>query len=158
MRSILSQGQNYGEMSKEELIANSLYVFTLGSSKSDTDDKMDSAYYSSRLAMDYAIKNAAEYIALHGPKTVLRSLEAGSAPVLLEFIKEVAGRFNITVTEKMLAEAIPVVGAIGGAGINILFTDFFTLSSKYHFGIKHLESKYGKDEVQALYNNIKQIK
>ncbi len=154
MRSILAQGQNYGHLSKEELITNALYVFSLGSSKSKADDEMDTAYYTSRFAMDYAIKRAAEYLALNTHRTVLKNIEAGSAPFILELISKVAGRFNIAVGEKMLAESLPVVGAVGGATINLLFTDFFTLSAKYHFGIKYLESKYGKDIVQEHYSRL----
>lgn len=154
MRSILAQGQNYGHLSKEELITNALYVFSLGSSKSKADDEMDTAYYTSRFAMDYAIRKAAEYLASNTPRTVLKSIEAGSAPIILELISKVAGRFNIAVGEKMLAESLPVVGAVGGATLNLLFTDFFTLSAKYHFGIKYLENKYGKDIVQQNYSRI----
>ena len=154
MRSILAQGQGFGEQSKEELITNAIYVFSLGSSKSDKDDEMDSAYYTSRVAMDMTIKKAAEYLATNGPKTVMKNIEAGTAPFILELITKVAQRFNITVTEKMLAEALPVVGAVGGAGINLLFTDFFTNSAKYHFGIKHLERKYGEDKVKKEYEKL----
>lgn len=157
MRSILAQGQTYGDLSKEELITNSLYVFSLGSSKSSKDDDMDSAYYTSRLAMDHAIRQAAEYLAANGPKTVMKNIDAGTAPIVLELVTKVAQRFNITVSEKMLVEALPVVGAITGGGINLLFTDFFTLSAKYHFGIKHLEKKYGKEAVQTQYEKIKTI-
>lgn len=155
MRSILAQGKNYEHISKEELIANSLYVFSLGSSQSKLDDEMDSAYYSSRVAMDLAVKKAAEYLAGNAPKTILKGLESGTAPMLLELIKKVAARFKITVTEKMLAEALPIVGAAGGAGINLLFNDFFTLSAKYHFGIKNLEAKYGKEVVEKAYKEFK---
>jgi hypothetical protein len=40
---------------------------------------------------------------------------------------------------------------VGGASINLLFTDFFTLSAKYHFGVKFLENKYGKELIQEHY-------
>lgn len=154
MRSILAQGHNYGNLTREELITNALYVFSLGSGKSRADDEMDTAYYTSRFAMDYAIKKAAEYLASNAPKTVLKNIEAGSAPLVLELITKVASRFNITVGEKMLAESLPIVGAVGGATINLLFTNFFTLSAKYHFGIKYLENKYGEDIIQEHYSRI----
>lgn len=155
MRSILTQGQSFGEYSKEELIANAIYVFSLGSNKSTDDDEMDSAYYTSRVAMDSLIKQAAEYLAINGPKTVMKNIEAGTAPIILELISSVAQRFNIVVTEKMLAEALPFVGAVSGAGLNLLFTDFFTNSAKYHFGIKHLEKVYGQEKVRIEYEKIK---
>ena len=153
MRSILSQGQKYQNFTKEELIVNSIYVFSLGSSKSSEDDDMSSSYYSSRLMMDYTVRKSAEYLATSGPKGLLKSMEAGSAPLLLDLVSRVLQRFNVSVTEKMLVQAVPVVGAIGGAGINLLFTDFFTSSARYHFGIKALEAKYGQEQVQLEYRN-----
>lgn len=156
MRSILAQGQSYGSLSKEELITNSLYIFSLGSSKSKADDEMDTAYYTSRFAMDHAIKKAAEYLALHGHRATLRNAEAGTAPLLFELISKVAKRFNITISEKMLAKSVPVIGAVGGASINYAFTNFFTLSAKYHFGIIYLEKKYGKEMVEEQYSLLAQ--
>lgn len=151
MRSILSQGQNYGELTKEELLTNALYIFSLGSDHSDLDDDMSSAYYSSRIAMEMTLKRASEYIATHSPSHVLKSIESGSAPFILELIKKVATRFNVTVSEKLIAEALPIVGAGAGATLNLLFTDFFTLSAKYHFGLKNLEKKYGLETIQNIY-------
>jgi hypothetical protein len=156
MRSILAQGQSYGNFSKEELITNSLYIFSLGSSKSKADDEMDTAYYTSRFAMDQAIKKAAEYLAVHGHRATLRNAEAGTAPILFELISKVAKRFNITISEKMLAKSVPVIGAVGGASINFAFTNFFTLSAKYHFGIIYLEKKYGKEIVEKQYSLLAQ--
>jgi hypothetical protein len=158
MRSILSQGRSYGDMSEEELITNGLYVFSLGSLKSNDDDEMDSAYYSSRIAMDLAIKQASEYILKNTGKALLKNIEQGSAPIILELVTKIAQRFEIVVTEKMLAESLPIVGAIGGAGINLLFTDFFTQSAKYHFGLKGLELKYGLEVVQLEYQKFKDLK
>ena len=154
MRSILSQGQTYGNLTKEELITNALYVFSLGSNRSDQDDDMSSAYYSSRIAMEMTLKRAAGYMASHSPNQVLKSIEAGSAPFVLELIKKVATRFNITVSEKMIAQSIPIVGAGAGATLNLLFTDFFSLSAKYHFGLMNLEQKYGRDEVRRAYQEM----
>lgn len=158
MRSILSQGQSYGNMSKEELIINALYVFSLGSEKSDKDDEMDTAYYASRTAMDQLIKKSVTYLASHGTKATLRNVETGGAPFILELIVKIAQRFNIVVTEKMLAGALPVVGAVSAATINLMFTDFFTQSAKYHFGIKYLEEKYGKEIIEQEYSKHKKLK
>jgi hypothetical protein len=155
MRSILSQGQTYGNLTKEELITNALYIFSLGSNRSSDDDDMNSAYYSSRIAMELTLKRATEYMASHSPGHVLKSIEAGSAPFVLELITKVATRFNVTVSEKIIAESIPVLGAGAGATLNLLFTDFFTLSAKYHFGLMSLEQKYGKEEVRRIYNESK---
>lgn len=57
-------------------------------------------------------------------------------------IAQIAVRFKMRVSQKVLAEAIPLAGAVGGAGINYLFMDFFIKTADYHFGIRALERKY----------------
>ena len=150
MRSILSQGRIYNNLSKEELITNSLYIFSLGSSRSNKDDEMDSSYYTSRLMMDYSVRKAAEYMTANGPRVIINS-----SPIFKEFITKVAQRFNIAISEKMILESLPIIGAIGGASINFLFTNFFTNSARYHFGIKNLETIYGEEFIKNEYQKLK---
>src|SRR3546814_10761139 len=56
---------------------------------------------------------------------------AGSAagmaapPALMRLISVVSQRFGIQVTEKAAAQAMPAIGAAGGALINTLFIDHF---------------------------------
>ena len=58
-------------------------------------------------------------------------------------------------SEKVAAEALPVVGAAGGASINLLFIDHFQDVAQAHFTIRKLERKYGQDAVRAEYERIK---
>lgn len=151
MRNIASKAQIMGMDPKDPRFAfECLYIFSLGS-KSKKDDEMDSAYYSSRYVLSNAVASSAEFLAGSSAKFVLESIEKGSAPALLSFIAKVAGYFEVVVTRKMLAELVPVVGAAGGAGINILFNDFFGQAAHYHFGIKKLERMYGEDVVNEIY-------
>jgi len=47
-----------------------------------------------------------------------------------------------------------VVGAFGGATINVLFIDHFQDMARGHFIVRRLERKYGHDEVEKKYKEI----
>ena len=131
-----------------------LYVFTLGSPMRDDDDEMDSAYLSSRLAFDKMMRSAATYMTHKSAKELIKILDSGTAPALVKLITRVAKSFQLTLTEKLLADMVPLIGAVGGATINALFCDYFTAAARYHFGILHLEQKYGQQTVQHFVANL----
>ncbi|RYG53991.1 EcsC family protein, partial [bacterium] len=111
----------------------------LGGVKAVEGDTMDSAYWTSRLAFTDLIRHAA------------RDLGKGTAPFLVRFLTQVAARFEIVVSQKVLAEIVPVVGAIGGGFINAAFTDHFNSAARYHFGLRALEKKFGEEAVKMAY-------
>jgi hypothetical protein len=80
-----------------------------------------------------------------------RGVVEESAPVLLRLVAEIASRFGIVVSEKVAAGAVPVIGALGGATINVAFTDHFQNVARGHFIIRRLERKYGGERVRSLY-------
>jgi hypothetical protein len=49
-------------------------------------------------------------------------LSKESAPIVSKAINQIAARFSIPVSEKLAAQSIPIIGAFGGATINLLFT------------------------------------
>jgi hypothetical protein len=55
------------------------------------------------------------------------------------------------VTQKAIAQSLPVVGAAGGALINTLFIDHFQNMSRGHFVVRRLERKYGADVIKQAY-------
>ena len=152
MRNIASIASDFGHCKTDPKTSlECLYVFTLGSKASVSDDNIDSAYYSSRFAVSQAMGRGADFIAKNSTKVIIDNLKSGTAPAVLSFINKVATYFKIVVTEKMLAEALPVVGSLGGAAVNIAFTDYFGEAAKYHFGLLSLEKKYGKKVIESLY-------
>jgi len=50
-----------------------------------------------------------------------RGVVKEGAPILLKFVTQVAARFGLVVTKKVAAQALPVVGAVGGAAVNHAF-------------------------------------
>lgn len=71
--------------------------------------------------------------------------------MIVRLIEAVAQRFGIQVSEKAAAQSVPVVGAVGGATVNVLFMDHFQDMAQGHFVLRRMERKYGRDRVQAEY-------
>jgi len=121
-------------------------VFALGGPTS-SDDASESGYFTVRAALAQSVTKAAEYITEKG-------LAEESAPALVRLIIRIAERFSIQVTEKAAAQAIPAIGAVGGAIINTIFIDHFQDMARGHFIVRRLERKYGAEVVEETYKNI----
>lgn len=144
-RSIADVARANGEsLSSPDTQLNCLTVFALGSPRSDADEGADTSYYGVRYALSRITADALRYVTAHGT--------AGrSAPVMLRFISAIASRFGIVVSQKAAAQALPAIGAIGGALTNAIFISHFQDMARAHFTIRRLERIYGKDAVEALY-------
>jgi len=147
LRSIADIARSEGEsISQPESQLACLEVFALGG-PSKSDDGADSGYFAVRAALAQSISHATGFIAEKG-------LSEKGTPALLRFIVQVAERFSIQVTEKAAAQAIPAIGAAGGALINTLFIDHFQDIARGHFMVRRLEKKYGKPLIQSTYQSI----
>ena len=76
------------------------------------------------------------------------------APALVKLVNAVANRFSIPVSQKLAAQSIPAIGAVGGATINLVFIDHFQEMARAHFTVRKLERKYGEAEVKKQYIEI----
>ena len=121
-------------------------VFALGG-PSMGDDASESGYFAIRATLAQTISKAAEYIAKRG-------LSEEGAPALVRLIAQIAQRFSIQVSEKAAAQAVPAIGAAGGAIVNTLFIDHFQDMARGHFIIRRLERKYGKAIVEETYKSV----
>jgi EcsC protein family len=70
--------------------------------------------------------------------------------VLVRLIAQIASRFGVVVTQKLAAQAVPLVGALGGAAVNYAFIDHFQEVAV----VRRLERRYGKDAVRAAYDRF----
>ena len=118
-------------------------VFALGGAEI-SDDASESGYFAVRAALAQSVSKAAEYIAEKG-------VVEESAPALVRLIIQIAERFSIQVSEKAAAQAVPAIGAAGGAVVNTLFIDHFQDMARGHFIVRRLERKYGKQVVEETY-------
>lgn len=123
-----------------------LEVFALGG-KSESDDHTESGYYAVRYALAHSVTEAAEFI-------VQKGLSKEATPALIRFITQISNRFGIQVTQKAAAQAIPAVGAAGGAIINTLFIDHFQDMARGHFIVRKLERKYNTEKIQEMYQSL----
>ena len=124
-----------------------IQVLALGG-KSSEDDAMDASYLTFRAAIADQVRIAAAWLATDASRRK-------SQPMLIRLIQTIASRFSIVVKEKVIAQAVPFIGAVGGATINATFMDHFQEKAEGHFIFRRLERKYGPDVVEEEYKNIK---
>lgn len=148
-RSIADIARAEGESPKDpETMMNCLQVFAMGSRLSDKDDAAETSYYGVRVALSKVVTDALQYVASHG-------VGSASAPPLVRLIAAVAARFGIVVTQKAMAQTIPVLGAIGGGLVNTIFISHFQDMARAHFSIRSLERKYGGEVVEDVYTHLR---
>jgi len=62
----------------------------------------------------------------------------------------------VVVTQKLAAQAIPLIGAVGGAAVNYAFIEHFQDVARGHFTVRRLERRYGKEAVRQEYERLAQ--
>jgi len=123
-----------------------LQVLALGG-HGNKDDGAEAGYFAVRAALAKSISEAAAHLAGKGASQQ-------GAPVIVRLISQIASRFSIVVSEKAAAQAVPLVGAFGGAAINTLFIDHFQDMGRGHFTIRRLERLHGQEEVRRRYEEL----
>ena len=144
LRSIadIARGEGQSLQSPDVQIA-CVEVFAMGGPRRG-DDAVESGYFAVRAALARAVAEAAAYVAQRG--VVLET-----APALIRVTTQVAARFGVPVTEKVMAQSVPIVGAAGGAMVNVMFIRHFQDVARGHFCVRRLEAKYGPDVVRSAY-------
>lgn len=147
LRSIADIARSEGECLEElETRLACLEVFALGS-RAKTDMASETGYFAVRGIMARTIGEAAQFIAERG-------LTEKGAPALVRLITLIANRFSTVVTEKVVAQAIPLIGAAGGALVNTVFIDHFQDVARGHFTVRRLERAYGPEAVRREYEAL----
>ena len=147
LRSIADIARSEGEdLSDPETALSCVQVFALGGRAGSTDAS-ESGYFAVRGMLAKTVTEAARFIAERGV------IEKG-APILVRFITQVAARFGAVVTQKVAAQTLPIMGALGGAVVNYAFIEHFQEMARGHFTVRRLERTYGKDIVRTEYDRI----
>jgi hypothetical protein len=147
LRSIGDVARSEGEdLTSPETALACLQVFALGGLKGEAD-AANSGYFAVRGLLAKSVGEAARFIAERGGV-------AEGAPVLVRLIGQIASRFGVVVTQKFAAQAVPLIGALGGAAVNYAFIDHFQEVARAHFVVRRLERRYGKDAVRAAYARL----
>ena len=123
MREIARVAQEEGEdLSFEQTRASCLEVFAL-TPGFDGQTKTELNYFSARLIMQ-------------------------GRPLAVLFT-EVASRYGLSLSQKFMLQAMPVLGAVGGASLNSAVRHHYRSRATAHFTIRRLERTYGSASVQA---------
>ena len=147
MRSIAEIARDEGEdLGEPDAALACVEVFALGGKQEET--AFESGYFAVRTALAKSVTDSARFLATQG-------LGAGSAPVVVRFLTQVASRFGVMVSEKAAAQAAPVLGAIGGAAVNAAFANHFQTLARGHFIVRRLERRHGQSLIAFEYRRLK---
>ena len=121
-------------------------VFALGGPSKD-DDASETGYFAVRAALSKTLADTANHVAAKG-------LTREGAPVIVRLIDKIATRFGVVVQDKLLLEAVPIVGAASGALVNTVFMSHFQNLARGHFIVRRLEESHGTELVRAEFEGL----
>lgn len=154
MRSVADVARSEGFDLREQSTRHAcLEVFALGGN-AGSDDASETGYYVTRGFTAEVMRHLSAELAGRaagggGVMIGLTPKEAGKW--LAKLVEKVAARFGVVVTEKFAAQAVPIIGAVTGATLNTMFTDYYQDMARGHFIVRRLERTYGYDTVRAAY-------
>jgi hypothetical protein len=125
-----------------------LEVFALGQGKTDAGAAV--GYYAARAALN---KLTGDLMA----SLVQRQIVDASAPAVTRLVTEVVSRLGIVLSERAATGAIPILGALGGATLNVMFTDHFERVAEGHFTIRRLERECGAALIARHYRAAAEV-
>lgn len=151
LRSIAEHARAQGEdLARVASRLECLTVFAYGS-RASSDDAADSGYFALRAALARAVSQAAGFVAEHG---VAEALGQRGAPALAQLVARIAQRLGVAVADKAAAQVVPLLGAVGGAGINAVFIAHYQDTAWAHFTIRRLERIHGSAAVRLGYEAV----
>lgn len=148
LRSIAQIAREEGEdMRRPEAALACIEVFAIGG---DTEGEaaIEGGYFAARGALAQSVSEGARFLAHRG-------LAHETAPAMVRLIAQIAARFGVVVSEKLAAQAVPVLGAIGGAALNVAFAEHFQTVARGHFIVRRLERAHGGEAVQFEYRRLR---
>jgi hypothetical protein len=146
LRAIAEIARHQGEdLSTLEARLACLEVFAYGAKRNT--ENVDVGYYAARALISRYTHDVAALVLERG------GIDA-SAPVVASFISEIVSRFGFVVSDRVAASAVPVLGALGGATVNMVFMDHFQRIAQGHFTMRRLERTYGSANIRARYNEL----
>jgi len=146
LRSIAEIARHEGEdLSTLEARLACLEVFAFGTKR--TDENVDVGYYAARTLISKYTSDVAALFLERGAIDV-------SAPVVSNLVTEIVSRFGIVVSDKIAAGAVPIIGALSGATVNVIFMDHFQKIAKGHFTLRRLERIYGSAHIRQHYATL----
>ena len=124
-----------------------LEVFALGGPTAD-ETGAETDYFAVRAMLARGLVEIADF-------TIDKGAIGESAPFLARFVTQIAARLGVVVSEKVAAQAVAVLGAVGGAAVNLAFIEHFQDVASGHFTVRRLERVYGAEVVRGEYDQLK---
>jgi hypothetical protein len=147
LRSIAEIARSEGEdLANAEARLACVEVFALGGHV-DEEAGIEGGYLAARAMLAQSVSETAKFMLKSG-------IVGETAPVVVRMISQVATRFGVAVSEKLAAQAVPILGAFGGAAVNAAFADHFQTLARGHFIVRRLERRYGPEFVHDAYRRI----
>jgi hypothetical protein len=151
LRSIAQIAREEGEdLTPPEATLACIEVFALGG-RAPGESGLEGGYFAIRSVLAKTVSESARFI-------LQRGLADETAPVLVRLVVQIAARFGLVVSQKLAAQAIPVIGAFGGAAVNLAFTEHFQNIARGHFTVRRLERAYGAEAVRFDYERLRNEK
>lgn len=75
-----------------------------------------------------------------------------TGPALGKIIAKVAPRFGAVLSQKLLTQAVPIIGAAAGAGTNYAFVDYYIEMAHVHFGLRRVARAHGDAAVADVFH------
>jgi hypothetical protein len=151
LRSIAQIAREEGEdLRQPEAALACIEVLGLGG-RSPGEEAIEGGYFAIRAVLARTVSESARFI-------VQRGLADETAPVLVRLVAQIAARFGLVVSQKLAAQAIPVIGAVGGAAVNLAFTEHFQNIARGHFTVRRLERAHGAEAVRFDYERLRNEK
>jgi hypothetical protein len=149
LRSVADIARSQGEdLTQVEARLACLEVFALDPGRTGAvNDETELGYLAVRIAMGQQISDASKYVLRHG-------ISNKAAPPLVRLLATIGQRFGVVVSEKLAAQAIPVIGAVGGALINTYFIDHYQALARAHFTVRRLEREFSASVVHDAYRRL----
>jgi len=149
LRTIAATAMAHGEdLNRAENRLACLQVFAFGG-PSHWDDAAETGYYGVRLLLGHHFSVLAE-------RVLSSSGGVAHTPAAVEFLRSLAARFGVVFSQKVALQMTPIVGAFGGAAVNLAFISHFESVATGHFIIRRLERTYGVEPVQAAYEGLRE--
>ncbi|CAN2532147.1 hypothetical+protein [Methylocapsa aurea] len=144
LRSIADIARREGEdLADPEAALACLQVFALGG-HAEEGNILEGGYLAIRGVLAKTVSDAARYVAA-------TAVADETAPVLVRLVALLSTRFGVIVSQKAAAQAAPIIGAFGGAAVNVAFTRHFQSLARGHFTVRRLERAYGREIVYREY-------
>jgi hypothetical protein len=109
---------------------------------------LETGYFALRAILAKSVTEAASYIAG-------RASASEAAPALVRLVAQIGAHFGVVVSQKLVAQSVPLIGAAGGAAINYAFADHFQTIARGHFTVLRLERRYGARIIRAEYERMR---